>query len=140
VAQRQRLQALHRLEGRCGTVEIELVRMPSRFRGTLLLLVAEFEQSQCCYYGLGARGKPAEQVADEAIDALEEFLAADGAIDQYLADQLILPLACAPGTSELRTAKVTQHLLTNVDVVRLFINRPIVVDGAIGQTGAVRIG
>lgn len=140
VAERQRRQAVHRLEGCCGTVEIELVRMPSRFRGTLLLLVAEFEQSQCSYYSIGARGKPAERVADEAVDALEEFLAADGAIDQYLADQLILPLGCAPGTSELRTAKVTQHLLTNAEIVRRFVARPIVVEGTIGQSGVVRIG
>ncbi len=140
VAERQRRRALRRRTGRCGAIEIELVRMPARFRGTLLLLVAEFERSQCCYYGLGARGKPAEDVADEAVDALEEFLATDGAVDQYLADQLIVPLAYARGASELRTAKVTQHLLTNVDVVRLFIDRPIAVDGALGQSGLVRIG
>ena len=140
VAERQRRQALRRLTGRCGSIEIDLVRMPSRFRGTLLLLVAEFEQSQCCYYGLGARGKPAERVADEAVDALEEFLATDGAIDQYLADQLILPLAYAPGVSVLRTAKVTQHLLTNGEIVRLFVKRPIVVEGAIDRPGLVRIG
>ena len=140
VAERQRRQARRRLTGRCGTIEIELLRMPSRFRGTLLLLLAEFEQSQCCYYGLGARGKPAEQVADEAVDALEEFFSTDGAIDPYLADQLILPLAYVPGTSELRTAKITQHLLTNAEIVRRFVARPIAVEGTIERPGLVRIG
>jgi RNA 3'-terminal phosphate cyclase (ATP) len=113
--------------------------MPSRFKGTLLLLVAEFQHSQCCYYGLGARGKPAERVADEAVEGLDEFLATDGAIDQYLADQLVLPLACAPGISELRTAKVTQHLVTNADIVRRFVERGITILGEVDGPGVIRI-
>jgi RNA 3'-terminal phosphate cyclase (ATP) len=111
IAERQRNQALHRLADRFPSVEIAIAQMPSRFRGTMLLLIAEFEQSRCCYFGLGARGKPAERVADEAIDQLLGFLDTDGAIDERLADQLILPLAFASGISKLRTSKVTRHLL-----------------------------
>jgi RNA 3'-phosphate cyclase len=139
VAERQRRQALNRLVACCPDVAIELVQLPSRSKGTLLLLVAEFEHSQCCYYGLGARGKPAERVADEAVDGLEEFLATDGAIDEHLADQLILPLACAAGASELRTSKVTLHLATNAEVVMAFLPVRIAIDGEIGAPGRVRI-
>jgi RNA 3'-terminal phosphate cyclase (ATP) len=46
-----------------------------------------------------------------------EFFATDGAIDERLADQLVLPLVFASGVSDLRTAKVTQHLLTNAAVL-----------------------
>jgi RNA 3'-terminal phosphate cyclase (ATP) len=136
IAERQRQQALRRL-GR--PADIDVVSMPARSRGTMLLLLAEFEHSQCCYFALGAPGKLAEVVADEAVDALQAFLATDGAVDQHLADQLIVPLALAPGVSEVRTSKVTQHLLTNADVVRRFIERRIEVEGAIGQPGLVRI-
>jgi RNA 3'-phosphate cyclase len=139
VAERQRRQALGRLEGRYPDTDIELINMPSRFKGTLLLLVAEFEKSQCCYYGLGERGKPAERVADEAVDALEEFLATDGAVDQYLADQLLVPLSCAPGVSEVRTSKVTQHLITNAEIIRMFAPLGVSIDGSVGQPGSVRI-
>ena len=113
--------------------------MTSQFKGTLLLLLAEFEHAQCCYYGLGARGKPAEQVAEEAVDALLAFLATDGAIDEHLADQLVLPLAVTAGASELRTSKVTQHLVTNAEVVREFLPATIEIAGAIGQPGSVCI-
>ncbi len=58
VAERQRAQALRRLEDLHCPVEIEIQRMPSRFKGTLLLLLAEFGGSTACYFGLGARGKP----------------------------------------------------------------------------------
>lgn len=139
VAERQRRQALIRLEGRSRHTAIELVQMPSHFRGTLLLLVAEFENSQCCYYGLGARGKPAERVADEAVDQLFEFLATDGAIDQYLADQLVLPLALAGGPSELQTSNMTGHLVTNAEILKLFLPIEVTMVGEIGRSGLIRI-
>lgn len=139
IAQRQRAQAQRRLRARCPAVDIGCLQMPSRFKGTMLLLVAEFEHSQCCHYALGQPGKPAERVADDAVDELDAFLATDGAVDQYLADQLVLPLALAPGPSAVRTSKVTQHLLTNVDVVQRFVARHIVVDGGVDQPGLVTI-
>jgi RNA 3'-phosphate cyclase len=139
VGERQRRQALDRLSGRCGDVEIDVRRMPAHSPGTVLLLLAEFECSQCCYFALGARGKAAERVADEAMDGLDAFLATDGAVDEYLADQLILPLACAAGVSELRTAKVTQHLLTNAEVVRMFLPVDIAIHGDLGAPGLVQI-
>ena len=45
-----------------------------------------------------------------------KFLATGAAVDPYLADQLILPLALASGSSELTTSRITQHLLTNAEV------------------------
>ena len=109
-------------------------------KGTLLLLVAKFEQSRCCYYALGERGKPAERVADEAVEALEDFLAGDGAIDEYLADQLLLPLVFASGSSALRTARITAHLVTNAWVIRQFLPAAIIIEGEVGAPGTVRIG
>jgi RNA 3'-terminal phosphate cyclase (ATP) len=47
----------------------------------MLLLVVEFEHHQCCFYSLGARGKPAEQVAEEAVAEFETFLATDGCVE-----------------------------------------------------------
>lgn len=139
IAERQRNQALGRLADRFPRVEINVVEMPSLFRGTMLLLIAEFEQSQCCYFGLGARGKPAERVADEAVDQLFDFLNTDGAVDERLADQLILPLAFASGVSQLRTSKVTQHLFTNAEVLRTCLSIDIKVDGDAGQPGLVQV-
>ena len=139
VAERQRNQALGRLADRFPNIDITIEKMPSLFRGTMLLLIAEFEQSQCCYFGLGARGKRAEGVADEAVDQLLGFFATDGAIDERLADQLILPLAFASGASEFRTSKVTQHLLTNAGMLKACLTIDVEVNGNIGQSGIVRV-
>lgn len=139
VAERQKLQALKGLNGVSAAIEIEILSLSSPSKGTILLLLGEFEHSQCCFYALGARGKPAERVADEAVSEFLAFLATDGAIDHYLADQLVLPLALASGASEVRTSKVTQHLKTNAEIVKMFLPVAIEVDGEIGQPGSVRL-
>jgi RNA 3'-phosphate cyclase len=139
VAERQRRQALGRLGELSSACEIELATLPSPSKGTFLLLLAEFTDSQCCFFGLGARGKPAERVADEAVGEFLEFLATDGAIDHYLADQLMLPLALVPGVSELRTGKVTQHLTTNAEIMRMFLPVKIEIEGEHSRPGLVRI-
>ena len=139
IARRQKLQALRRLEPLCADSKLETVQMQSPGKGTLLLVQAEFEQATCCYFGLGALGKRAEQVADEAVDQLEAFLHTDGAVDEHLADQILLPLALANGPSVFRTARVTLHLLTHAQVIRFFLPAQIEIEGAEGQPGTVTI-
>ena len=139
IAERQRDQALRRLAAGFPGTQIETVELPARSKGTMFFLLAEFEGGRCCFTALGERGKPAERVADEAVDGFEEFLATDGAVDHLLADQLVLPLAFAEGVSEIRTSRVTQHLMTNADVVREFLLALIRIDGAVGGPGLVRI-
>lgn len=145
IADRQKRQALGRLLKRYPSIRIKTTSLHSRSKGTLLLLCAAFHlpsaetYSGCCYYGLGERGKPAERVADEAVGALETFLASDGVIDQYLADQLLLPLAFAGGVSRFRTACVTRHLVTNVWVINAFTDTDMIIDGDIGVPGWVEI-
>lgn len=135
IAARQRAQVLRRLGDRYPLNDIRLVDLPGRFKGTFLLLLAEFEASQACYFALGALGKPAERVADEAVNALEAFLATDGAVDQYLADQLLLPLALASGSSRLRTSCITSHLLTNAAVINTFLPGRVEIQGELGAPG-----
>jgi RNA 3'-terminal phosphate cyclase (ATP) len=88
---------------------------------------------------LGARGKPAETVGEEAATAFRSFLERPGVVDEHMADQLVLPLALAPGPSELTTVKVTEHLRTNVEVIRLFLDRSLEIEGRTGAPGRVRV-
>jgi RNA 3'-phosphate cyclase len=139
IAERQKARVLRRLRGTSDSIHIEIEQLHSPSTGSMLLLLAELENSQACFSSLGARGKSAEQVADETVDELLEFVATDGAIDHYLADQLILPLALAKGVSEVRTSRVTQHLLTNVEVVKNFIPVTIKVCGGSGGPGLISV-
>jgi RNA 3'-terminal phosphate cyclase (ATP) len=139
IAVRQKREALRKLGELASTAEFELLSVSAPSPGTFVLLLAEFENSQSCFGALGARGKPAERVADEAVNQLHDFLSTDGSIDYHLADQLVLPLALACGDSEVRTSRVTEHLITNAEVVKMFLPVSIEIDAPIGQPGSVRI-
>lgn len=139
IGERQRRRALRSL-GHLGVdVDIETRSLPAVSRGTLLLLLAECEHSQACFFALGARGKPAERVADEATVSLLDFLDRDGAVDAWIADQLLLPLAIAPGRSLLHSSEVTAHLLTNAAVIQRFLPVRIEVGGARGKAALVSV-
>lgn len=141
IAERQQAQAMKRLALLAPKTEMDfqLESLPAHSKGTLLLLLAEFEPSQACFFALGAIHKRAEQVADEAIDHLVRFLNGDGAIDPWLADQLLLPLAIAEQASIIRTSNVTTHLLTNAEVIRLFLPVKITVDGRLGEAAMINV-
>jgi RNA 3'-terminal phosphate cyclase (ATP) len=92
------------------------------------------------FFALGARGKPAERVADEAVDQVVAYLeGGEALVDAHSADQLVLPLALAEGSSEYEVSQVTLHLTTNVAVIRQFLDREVVCEGEQGSPGRVRI-
>ena len=87
------------------------------------------------FNALGARGKPAEQVADEAADAYLTFRQRRAAVDPHLADQIVLYLAQAQGPSTLVTSEITSHLLTNLWVIEQFLGPIFRGKGKIWESG-----
>lgn len=59
------------------------------------------------------------------------------ALDKHLADQLVIPMALANGESKFTTCEITQHLLTNIAVVRRFLNVGFRVSSKLGAAGMV---
>ncbi|OGO26686.1 MAG: RNA 3'-terminal-phosphate cyclase [Chloroflexi bacterium RBG_16_52_11] len=145
IADRQKRQATGRLLRHFPSLLIKTISLPAQNKGTFLLLAAEFASgggahpARCCFCALGELGKPAERVADEAVDSFITFLQSGGAIDHHLADQLLLPLALASGPSILSSARITQHLLTNAEVIRYFLPVEIDIFGVLGEPGTIRI-
>jgi RNA 3'-terminal phosphate cyclase (ATP) len=108
--------------------------------GTVLAIIIHTTPVPTMFFGIGARGKPAERVADEAADQALAFLdAAPAAVDPHSADQLLLPCALAKSPSRFTVTEVTSHLLTNKDVIRRFIDRDIECTGEIGEPGVVTV-
>jgi RNA 3'-terminal phosphate cyclase (ATP) len=140
IARRQARRACFRLEQRYGIdADIREEEWPGG-PGTVLALLVETEPVPALFFGIGERGKPAERVADEAFEQAAAYLdAAPAAVDCHSADQIVLPLALAEGPSEYTVSEVTQHLLTNVAVIRRFIDREIVCEGGEGEPGRVHI-
>ena len=141
VAERMRDRALQRLAERNLAAEIELVEWEGRGQGAAIALSADFADAPAPFteVGLGARGKPAEAVADEAVDALLPLLGAPGALDPHSADQVVLPLALAGGPSRFTVVEVTEHLRTNVATVRAFLDRKILIEEADPEAGTAGV-
>jgi RNA 3'-terminal phosphate cyclase (ATP) len=67
----------------------------------LLLLLEHADGRRTVFSSIGERGKPAERVAEQALDELERYLGEGAAVERRLADQLLLPCALA-GDSTLQ--------------------------------------
>jgi RNA 3'-terminal phosphate cyclase (ATP) len=70
---------------------------------------------------IGEIGKRSEAVGAEAAARYLESALAQAPVDPFLADMLVLPLALAKGRSKYRTARVTEHLRTNLQVESLLV-------------------
>jgi RNA 3'-terminal phosphate cyclase (ATP) len=139
IARRQARRAMFRLEQQGLQASLREEKWDGG-PGTVLALVLPTGPVPVLFFGLGARGKPAERVADEAVEQALAYLHTPAAVDAHSADQLVLPLALAEGPSEYTVAAVTLHLTTNVAVIRRFVERDIVCEGEEGRPGVVRIG
>lgn len=139
IARRQKERAERRLSEHGHSCSVRTLQLGSPGKGTMLLLLGKFQHSQCCYFGLGARGKRAEKVADEACDGFHRFMGTRAAVDEHLADQLLLPLALAAGESFFTTPTITQHLITNAWVIRQFIDAEVTTGTEPGNEGLVTV-
>jgi len=130
IARRMSNRTIERLAERGLNAEIELVRWPSPGQGAAISLTVEHEGAiPATFIGLGELGKPSEAVADEAVDQLLAFEAIENAaVDPHSADQILLPLVFATGRSEFTVSEVTEHLRTNAETIRAFLDRPITID------------
>lgn len=95
--------------------------------GNSLHVFAEGESFANVFTGFGAPRVRAEQVAEEAVAAAERFLASGAAVDEHLADQLLLPLALARGGS-FTTTEPSGHTRTNVEILREFLPVSVVTE------------
>jgi RNA 3'-terminal phosphate cyclase (ATP) len=89
----------------------------------------------------GRKGYPAEDVADDALDELEDFLEAGVPVGECLADQLLLPLALAGGGRFRTLGPLSLHATTNIETIREFLDVPITIEPVAGSAVIdVRVG
>ena len=90
------------------------------------------------FIGFGELRVRAEAVAQRAIRDLRRYLKSEAPVGEYLADQLLLPLALAGGGS-FASLPLSRHAMTQIELVRRFIDIPIEVERS-NQQAVVRIG
>jgi RNA 3'-terminal phosphate cyclase (ATP) len=88
--------------------------------GNALLITLGHEHATEVACAFGEKGTSAESVAKQAVGAARRYTASGGAVGEYLADQLLLPIAlCGQGAMKVTT--LSRHALTNAEVVQKFL-------------------
>ncbi len=139
ITERQKNSALGILRGTSAMGEIETRSVPSPGRGTFLFLKAEGATCGAGFSSIGIRGKRAESVGAEAAEALLSYVNDDGCLDPHLSDQIVLYLALAAGRSVFTTTRITSHLVTNMEVIKGFLDAGYEVEGEPGSPGKVSV-
>lgn len=145
IAERQAKTAVALLRGKGILCEAEKLPMPvTASVGTSVFVRAQFEHTAAGFSALGERGRRAEDVGVDAASQLAAFMETTGALDEHLADQILVPAALLAGgvlgphrgETRFTTATVTGHLTTNAKVLERFFDVSIEVDA---QSGAVAV-
>lgn len=76
---------------------------------------------------LGEKGLAAEAVAKKLLRESGEYAKSDAAVSEYLADQLLLPMALGAG-GEFTTVAISDHFKTNVGVIQQFLDVKVSVE------------
>jgi RNA 3'-terminal phosphate cyclase (ATP) len=88
--------------------------------GNVVMIEYQSEQLLETISSIGERRLPAEKVAQLAVGEAKSYLSHDAPVGEHLADQLLIPLALAGGGT-IRTGPVTQHTITNMEVIKRFL-------------------
>ncbi len=106
--------------------------------GNALLLAVESANVTEIFTAFGEKGVSAERVAEQVIKEAREYLKREAAAGEYLADQLLLPMALAGGGA-FTTTKPSLHTTTNIEVIRKFLDVEIVVTPLEGKIWRIEV-
>ena len=107
--------------------------------GNFVSLEIECEQVTEVFTGFGERTVAAEAVADQAALAARRYLASEAAVGEYLADQLLLPMALA-GSGSFTTLPLSRHTTTNIEVIKKFLDISITCEQRNNRVWGIAVG
>ena len=89
--------------------------------GNCALVRMRFEKTQEVFVGFGQTGVSAEKVGERLAETVKRFLKSDAAVGQFLADQLLIPMALGAG-GKFTMLRPSRHFETNVEVIKRFLD------------------
>lgn len=95
--------------------------------GNIVFIEIESENVTEVFTGFGERGVRAEAVAEKAVQLARRYLSTEVIAGEYLADQLLLPMAMAGGGS-FTTLPLSRHATTNINIIEKFLDVEISVE------------
>ena len=89
-----------------------------------MLLEVESRNVTEVFTGFGEHTVRAEIVADRVVTETRRYLAANVAVGEHLADQLLVPMALMKGGT-FTTLPLSRHSQTNIETIRKFLSAKI---------------
>ncbi len=123
VADRQAKASLNTLREHFREAKYSVVHQVDRTdsTGSSVTCYAICDKSVVGGSALGERGVNAEKIGEMAAQELLMSLKSNTPFDKYMADQLLIFLALAQGTSEIKVERITDHVVTNIKVIEKFL-------------------
>lgn len=90
-------------------------------QGNTLYVKVKFEHHTQLFTALGEMRKSAEHIADHLAEHVQQYIQSNAAVDEYLADQLLLPLALGLG-GEFTAQCISEHTRTQASMIEKFID------------------
>jgi len=107
--------------------------------GNVLLIEVESTNVTEIATAFGVVGVAAEAVANQAMKQTRRYLAAGVPVGDHLADQLLTVLALGGG-GVFTTLALSRHTLTNIEIIRRFVDVPIAVAAQARDVVRVEVG
>lgn len=93
----------------------------SKGPGNALMLTLEYANCAEVFMRLGEKGLASEAVAKKLLQEGGKYVKSDAAVSEYLADQLLLPMALGAG-GVFSAVAISDHFNTNVGVIEQFLD------------------
>ncbi len=113
VAEREKATLSRRLKG----VDVSTKAVSSPSPGNVVFIECEYENVVNGFSSLGAVGKPAEAVAEEAAGEYLAFEGGTDALEHHALDQILLYAALADGESSFKVDQLSEHAQSNLRVM-----------------------
>ncbi len=101
--------------------KVEQVQFDKYGPGNVLTIFVHSDQLTETFTGFGQRNVSAEKVAAGTVKEVRNYIQAASPVGPHLADQLLIPITLA-GSGCIRTSRPTSHTLTNIEVIRQFLD------------------
>ena len=98
----------------------EIIHVESPASGNTFQIAIASEHYAIMFEEIGQVGISAERVANGAAKRARDFIASRAAVEENMADQLLLPMALAQN-GNFTTTKPSLHTTTNIEVIKQFL-------------------
>lgn len=130
---------LAQFEREGGSVDLQTLEVDGPEPGLCLTLTEKTATSCFSTHRVALRGSSAASLVGSVATVWSEWSKSSATVDQFLADQALLPASLAEGKSVFHTPRVTRRLITVAWVIRQFLPIHVTIKGREGSPGKVTV-